>query len=210
MTCLSTFSFPCWINPSSPVVNQVFGMSSGMGLLPITFDCKYHGTLCRMPIANSAIGSQISYIGSPLLVPTWAIVNVFAALVFGIWIIGSALYYSNVWSTAYLPFQSSSGRPNLPSVLEYANNVQFSITKERNTASKRCSMQPLGIRWMSKLMKLIPLYVNLFCFIQAALIWIDVLASHIRLEYIRIGIRNSFLSRRLDDARTEPVHSDGS
>lgn len=38
---LSYFTFPCWINPKSTVVNQLFGMESGMGLLPITFDCKY-------------------------------------------------------------------------------------------------------------------------------------------------------------------------
>ena len=37
---LSYFNFPCWINPKSPTVNQIFGMNSGMGLLPITFDCK--------------------------------------------------------------------------------------------------------------------------------------------------------------------------
>lgn len=40
---LSYFSFPCWIKPESKVVNQIFGMSSGMGLLPITFDCEYPG-----------------------------------------------------------------------------------------------------------------------------------------------------------------------
>lgn len=37
---LSYFSFPCWIKPESEVVNQIFGMRSGMGLLPITFDCE--------------------------------------------------------------------------------------------------------------------------------------------------------------------------
>ena len=36
---LSYFNFPCWVRPHSPVVNQVFGVSSGMGLLPLTFDC---------------------------------------------------------------------------------------------------------------------------------------------------------------------------
>lgn len=38
---LSYFNFPCWIRPDSPVVNQVFGVSSGMGLLPLTFDCGW-------------------------------------------------------------------------------------------------------------------------------------------------------------------------
>lgn len=49
-----------------------------------------------MSDAHTTTGSQISYIGSPLLVPTWAILNVLAALVFWIWIVGSALYYSNI------------------------------------------------------------------------------------------------------------------
>lgn len=37
---LSYFSFPCWINPSNRLVNQLFGVSSGMGLLPLTLDCE--------------------------------------------------------------------------------------------------------------------------------------------------------------------------
>ncbi|KAI9929509.1 hypothetical protein ASPWEDRAFT_534740 [Aspergillus wentii DTO 134E9] len=88
---LSYFTFPCWIKPNNPVVNQIFGMTSGMGLLPLTFDW-----------------SQIAYVGSPLLVPSWAIINVGAGLVLFIWIIATALYYTNTWYTAYLPYQSSS------------------------------------------------------------------------------------------------------
>ncbi|KAE8381469.1 oligopeptide transporter [Aspergillus bertholletiae] len=88
---LSYFNFPCWINPDSPAVNQVFGVSSGMGLLPLTLDW-----------------SQIAYVASPLLVPSWAIANVAIALVFWIYIVATACYYMNVWNTAYLPFQSSS------------------------------------------------------------------------------------------------------
>ncbi|OKO97868.1 Glutathione transporter 1 [Penicillium subrubescens] len=38
---LSYFNFPCWINPTSSVVNPLFGMKSGMGLIPITFDCMH-------------------------------------------------------------------------------------------------------------------------------------------------------------------------
>ncbi|KAE8155123.1 OPT oligopeptide transporter protein-domain-containing protein [Aspergillus avenaceus] len=88
---LSYFTFPCWIAPKNKVVNQLFGMKSGMGLLPLTFDW-----------------SQISYVGSPLIVPSWAIMNVFGALVFWIWIVAVACYYRNVWYTGHLPFQSSS------------------------------------------------------------------------------------------------------
>ncbi|KAL4781301.1 OPT oligopeptide transporter protein-domain-containing protein [Aspergillus varians] len=87
---LSNFNFACWIRPKSVVVNQLLGVKSGMGLIPITFDW-----------------SQISYLGSPLLVPTWAILNIAGALVFWIWIVAVACYYSNIWNSGYLPFQSS-------------------------------------------------------------------------------------------------------
>ncbi|KAH6642047.1 OPT oligopeptide transporter protein-domain-containing protein [Boeremia exigua] len=55
---LSYFTFVCWAAPNNAVVNQIFGMNSGLGLLPVTFDW-----------------SQIAYIGSPLVVPSWAIAN---------------------------------------------------------------------------------------------------------------------------------------
>ncbi|QGI70113.1 hypothetical protein CEK26_002448 [Fusarium fujikuroi] len=88
---LGYFTWICWIAPKNPVVNQVFGMKSGLGLLPFTFDW-----------------SQIAYIGSPLVVPVWAILNVLASLVFWIYIISPALYYSNTWFSAHLPLQSNS------------------------------------------------------------------------------------------------------
>lgn len=88
---LGYFTWVCWIAPNNAVVNQVFGMNSGIGLLPITFDW-----------------SQIAYIGSPLVVPTWAILNVLASLVVWIYIVSPALYYSNVWDSAYYPIQSNS------------------------------------------------------------------------------------------------------
>jgi hypothetical protein len=107
---LSYFSFPCWIKPKNKVVNQLFGMSSGMGLLPITFDCKYNSTSSLDNHADNLIGSQVSYVGSPLLIPSWAILNVAVSLVFWIWIVAVACYYTNVWNTGYLPFQSSKGQ----------------------------------------------------------------------------------------------------
>ncbi|KEQ61509.1 OPT superfamily oligopeptide transporter [Aureobasidium melanogenum CBS 110374] len=85
------FTFLCWIWPKNAVVNQLFGMSSGLGMVPLTFDW-----------------SQVAYIGSPLVVPTWAILNVGASLVFWIYIIAPAMYYSNTWFSAYLPIQSTA------------------------------------------------------------------------------------------------------
>lgn len=98
----------------NPVVNQLFGVSSGLGMSLVTFDW-----------------SQIAFIVSPLLVPWWGVVNIFLGFVALYWIIAPALYYSNVslgkiallcsgvadplafakkqvWHTAYLPISSNS------------------------------------------------------------------------------------------------------
>ncbi|KAL2883275.1 hypothetical protein SGCOL_001469 [Colletotrichum sp. CLE4] len=71
---LGYFTWVCWIAPNNAVVNQVFGMKSGIGLLPFTFD---------------------------------------SSLVFWIYIVSPALYYSNTWDSAYLPIQSNSIYDNL-------------------------------------------------------------------------------------------------
>ena len=42
------------------------------------------------------------------MVPAWAILNVLASLVFWIYIVSPALYYSNSWFSAHLPLQSNS------------------------------------------------------------------------------------------------------
>ena len=61
------------------VVNQLFGTVTGLGMGVITFDW-----------------SQISNIGSPLMVPWWAQVHVFAGFVVMYWLVLPILYYTNV------------------------------------------------------------------------------------------------------------------
>ncbi|GAA5821301.1 hypothetical protein JCM10212_006415 [Sporobolomyces blumeae] len=87
---LSAFSWVCWIAPDNVVVNQLFGVSSGLGMGLFTFDW-----------------SQIAYIGSPLVVPWWAEVNVFVGFAIAFWIIAPIMYYTNVWDSAYLPISTS-------------------------------------------------------------------------------------------------------
>ena len=106
---LSFFSWVCWIAPSAYlsvlqfgkgtndrthtdnlVVNQLFGTVSGLGMGFITFDW-----------------SQIAFIGSPLMVPWWAQVHVFAGFVLVYWVILPILYYTNV-SFSLLPTLPSS------------------------------------------------------------------------------------------------------
>ncbi|KAK7741841.1 hypothetical protein SLS53_004907 [Cytospora paraplurivora] len=86
-TGLSYFSWICWIVPNNIAVNQVFGMVTGMGLFPLTFDW-----------------SMVAYNTNPLLSPHWAAANVFFGFALFFWIVTPAIYYTNTWLTAYLPF----------------------------------------------------------------------------------------------------------
>ena len=61
------------------VVNQLFGVATGLGMGVFTFDW-----------------AQIAYISSPLIVPWWAMVNIFVGFVVIYWILTPALYYTNV------------------------------------------------------------------------------------------------------------------
>ena len=67
------FSYVCWIAPNNVVINQLFGVRSGLGLGILTFDW-----------------SQISFIGSPLMVPWWAQVHVITGFILFYW--ASCLY----------------------------------------------------------------------------------------------------------------------
>lgn len=88
---LSYFNIITWFAPKNVVVSNLFGVSSGLGLFPITFDW-----------------AQIAYIGSPLLTPWWAAANVIGGLALVMWIIAPLLYYSNALFSAYLPILSSA------------------------------------------------------------------------------------------------------
>lgn len=63
----------------TPVINQLFGVSSGLGMGVFTFDW-----------------SQVAYIVSPLVVPWSAQVNVFCCFVFFFWFLSAIFYYTNV------------------------------------------------------------------------------------------------------------------
>lgn len=80
-TGLSIFSFICWIAPTKPVVNQLFGVATGLGMSGITFDW-----------------AQISYTGSPLVVPWFAAVNIFVGFLIIYWFLVPIMYYTNVSS----------------------------------------------------------------------------------------------------------------
>lgn len=78
-TGLSIFSWVCWISPQNIPINQLFGVVSGLGMGMFTFDW-----------------TEISWIGSPLMIPWWAEVQIFLGFVILYWILTPALYYANV------------------------------------------------------------------------------------------------------------------
>lgn len=87
---LSYFNVITWFAPKSVVIANLFGVSSGLGMFPLTFDW-----------------AQISYTGSPLLTPFWAAMNVIIGLVIVMWIIAPIMYYKNYFFSAYMPVVSS-------------------------------------------------------------------------------------------------------
>ncbi|KAH0844817.1 Glutathione transporter 1 [Fonsecaea pedrosoi] len=91
MPALSYFNVVTWFAPKNVVVSNLFGVASGLGLFPLTFDW-----------------AQIAYIGSPLLTPWWAAANVVGGLILVMWIIAPILYYRNVLFSGYLPILSSA------------------------------------------------------------------------------------------------------
>ena len=91
MPALSYFNVLTWFAPDNVVLANLFGVSSGLGMFPLTFDW-----------------SQLAYIGSPLLTPWWAAVNVFSGLAIVMWVIAPILYYRNALFSAFMPIVSSS------------------------------------------------------------------------------------------------------
>ncbi|TRM69006.1 OPT oligopeptide transporter protein-domain-containing protein [Schizophyllum amplum] len=87
---LSMFSYVCWAVPDNIPVNQLFGVSSGLGMGILSFDW-----------------TQISWISSPLMVPWWAQVHIFAGFVFFFWILTPILYYTNTWQLSYFPISAN-------------------------------------------------------------------------------------------------------
>ncbi|KAL8286132.1 hypothetical protein RQP46_004620 [Phenoliferia psychrophenolica] len=115
-TCLSSFAFLTWIWPKNQRVNAIFGMSSGIGLLPISFDW-----------------TVISYAGAPLTTPFYVTANCFASVLLFFVFIGPIFYYTNVWNSAYLPMLTSTTYDNTGTKYNVtrvvSNNLDFDLAK---------------------------------------------------------------------------------
>ncbi|KAJ5329424.1 hypothetical protein N7452_009814 [Penicillium brevicompactum] len=114
-TSLSTFAFVTWIAPNNQKVNTIFGMNSGLGLIPISIDW-----------------TQINYAGYPLMTPFYITCNAFAVVVFFYLFLSPILYYSNVWYSAYLPLLSSGTFDNTGS--------SYNVSRVIDTATKDFSL----------------------------------------------------------------------
>jgi hypothetical protein len=89
-TALSSFSWVCWIAPNNVKINQLFGVTHGIGMGVLTFDW-----------------GQISYIGSPLASPWWATANVGFTIFFFYWFITPILYVRTPFLDPVLPLSIS-------------------------------------------------------------------------------------------------------
>ncbi|KAJ5659972.1 hypothetical protein N7507_006423 [Penicillium longicatenatum] len=109
-TSLSTFAFITWIFPNNQKVNTLFGMNSGLGLLPISLDW-----------------TQINYAGYPLMTPFYITCNAFAVVVLFYFFLSPILYYANIWYSAYLPLLSSSTFDNTASSYNVSRVVDANL-----------------------------------------------------------------------------------
>jgi OPT family small oligopeptide transporter len=108
MTSLSYFSFILWspLLKENFLANFLFGVKSGLGLIPITFD-------------YTQISQALS--GSVFVTPYWVIMNTYCSvLIFFVFLL-SLLYSSNVWAAKYLPVISTSTFDN--------KQEHFNVTK---------------------------------------------------------------------------------
>ncbi|KAF2814918.1 small oligopeptide transporter [Mytilinidion resinicola] len=102
---LSICTFMTWIYPKNPVTNQLFGGTTGLGLLPVTFDWT----------------TITGFTGSPLIPPWHAIANTLIGVV-SFYIIGTAgLHFGGAWYAKFLPISDSSTYDN--------TGVRYNVSK---------------------------------------------------------------------------------
>ncbi|CAJ2512910.1 Uu.00g010290.m01.CDS01 [Anthostomella pinea] len=118
MPALSYFNVITWFAPDNVVVANLFGVVSGLGFFPLTFDW-----------------AQIAYIGSPLLTPFWAAMNVIGGLVIVMWIIAPIAYYCNVFYSSYMPMLSASVFDNTGSIYDVGKILTSDFVFDREAYS---------------------------------------------------------------------------
>ncbi|KAI1373667.1 OPT-domain-containing protein [Hypoxylon crocopeplum] len=118
MPALSYFNVITWFAPNNVVVANLFGVVSGLGLFPLTFDW-----------------AQIAYIGSPLLTPFWAAMNVIGGLVIVMWVIAPIAYYCNLFYSSYMPILSASVFDNTGNIYDVSKILTSDFLFDREAYS---------------------------------------------------------------------------
>ncbi|KAL2264366.1 hypothetical protein VTK26DRAFT_5792 [Humicola hyalothermophila] len=119
MPALSYFNVVTWFAPDNVVVANLFGVVSGLGMFPVTFDW-----------------AQVAYIGSPLLTPFWAAMNVVGGLVVVMWLAAPIAYYCNMFYTAYMPMLSAAVFDNTGKVYDVSKVLTEDFLFDREAYSK--------------------------------------------------------------------------
>ncbi|OZJ02606.1 hypothetical protein BZG36_04278 [Bifiguratus adelaidae] len=88
---LASFAWVCWINPHNIILSQLTSTASGLGMLGLSFDWT----------------TVVAYLGSPLIVPWWAICNIAVGFVLLAWVLVPILHYTNTWEAKTYPIISS-------------------------------------------------------------------------------------------------------
>ncbi|CAI5756110.1 unnamed protein product [Candida verbasci] len=92
-SALSYFSWITWIKPNSVTINQIFGSSSGIAMIPNNIALDW----------NQIAG----YIGSPLIPPASTIFTIFLSILIIFWCVVPAISFTNTWYGDYLPISTS-------------------------------------------------------------------------------------------------------
>ncbi|CAM4839180.1 unnamed protein product [Rotaria magnacalcarata] len=87
---LSLFSWICVIKPDNLLLSQLTGVS-GLGLGSLELDWN----------------AWVWFLGSPIIVPFWAQINIMIGFVVLAWIMTPAAYYTNLWGAKALPMVST-------------------------------------------------------------------------------------------------------
>jgi len=92
MPVLGAFSWMCMIKPTNYLLSQLTG-SNGLGIGSFTFSW-FNLTWA---------------LGTPLVVPRWAVVNIAVGFVLATWVITPIIYFANVWNTYNRPIAEVTG-----------------------------------------------------------------------------------------------------
>lgn len=107
-TFLTCISLLCYFAPTNKLVNQIGSGTKGLGVLSFSLDW------------NTVVG----FLGSPLITPFWAELNIIIGFVCICWILIPIGYYTNTWEASTFPllsskiFQTNGSRYNPLAVLE--------------------------------------------------------------------------------------------